>query len=57
VVFVDDGTAVAAGTHHDLLRTDPRYRAVVTREPDPAPGPVPAPARAPHTAATMEESA
>jgi ABC-type multidrug transport system fused ATPase/permease subunit len=34
VVFVDDGEATAAGRHHDLLRTHPRYRAVVTREPD-----------------------
>jgi ABC-type multidrug transport system fused ATPase/permease subunit len=34
VVFVDDGSATAAGRHHDLLRTNPRYRAVVTREPD-----------------------
>jgi ABC-type multidrug transport system fused ATPase/permease subunit len=32
VVFVDEGTATAVGRHHDLLRTDARYRAVVTRE-------------------------
>ncbi|WP_225846680.1 ABC transporter ATP-binding protein [Streptomyces sp. HPF1205] len=32
VVFVEDGTAAAVGGHHDLLRTNPRYRAVVTRE-------------------------
>lgn len=32
VVLVHGGTAVAAGTHRDLLRTEPRYRAVVTRE-------------------------
>ncbi|WUH94990.1 ABC transporter ATP-binding protein/permease [Streptomyces sp. NBC_00433] len=57
VVFVDDGTAVAAGGHHDLLRTEPRYRAVVTREADPGTGPVPAPAGAARTTATMEESA
>ncbi|SHL47098.1 ABC transporter transmembrane domain-containing protein [Actinacidiphila paucisporea] len=57
VVFVDDGTAVAAGGHHDLLRTDPRYRAVVTREADPGTDPLPAPAGAPRTTATMEESA
>ncbi|MYS24403.1 ABC-type multidrug transport system, ATPase and permease component [Streptomyces sp. DvalAA-14] len=34
VVFVDDGTATAAGRHQDLLREHPRYRAVVTRETD-----------------------
>jgi ABC-type multidrug transport system fused ATPase/permease subunit len=57
VVFVDDGTVTATGGHHDLLRTNPRYRAVVTRDDggDPAPDPVPAPA--PRTASPMEESA
>ncbi|MEE4542299.1 ABC transporter ATP-binding protein [Streptomyces sp. V4-01] len=41
VVFVDEGIATAAGSHHDLLRTDARYRAVVTREsaPEPSDGP------------------
>ncbi|MYV58699.1 ATP-binding cassette domain-containing protein, partial [Streptomyces sp. SID4931] len=34
VVLVHEGTVVAVGTHHDLLRTEPRYRAVVTRETD-----------------------
>ncbi|WFB11136.1 ABC transporter ATP-binding protein/permease [Streptomyces sp. LX-29] len=34
VVFVRDGTAVAAGTHRELLRADPAYLAVVTRETD-----------------------
>jgi ABC-type hemin transport system ATPase subunit len=34
VVFVDDGRAAATGTHRELLRADPRYRAVVTRETD-----------------------
>ncbi|TVL89602.1 ABC transporter ATP-binding protein [Streptomyces sp. SAJ15] len=34
VVFVRDGTAVAAGTHRELLRADPAYQAVVTRETD-----------------------
>ncbi|WP_333768757.1 ABC transporter ATP-binding protein [Streptomyces sp. IBSBF 2435] len=57
VVFVDDGTAVAAGGHHELLRTDPRYRAVVTREADPGSAPVPAPVGVPRPTATMEESA
>ncbi|MFJ9823689.1 ABC transporter transmembrane domain-containing protein [Streptomyces sp. NPDC101160] len=34
VVLVDGGTAVAVGTHRALLATEPRYRAVVTRETD-----------------------
>ncbi|GGV86511.1 ABC transporter [Streptomyces gelaticus] len=43
VVLVHRGTVVAVGGHRDLLRTEPRYRAVVTRETDeeiaaPAPG-------------------
>lgn len=42
VVFVHDGTAAASGTHHELLRTDAAYRAVVTREPEPERGPAPA---------------
>ncbi len=32
VVLVHEGKAVAVGTHRDLLRGEPRYRAVVTRE-------------------------
>ncbi|MEW2029084.1 ABC transporter ATP-binding protein [Streptomyces roseifaciens] len=36
VVFVQEGRAVATGTHRGLLRDDPAYRAVVTRETDPA---------------------
>ncbi|MFI8007409.1 ABC transporter transmembrane domain-containing protein [Streptomyces sp. NPDC086010] len=32
VVLVHEGTVVAAGTHRELLRNEPRYRAVVTRE-------------------------
>ncbi|MET9801997.1 ABC transporter ATP-binding protein [Streptomyces sp. NPDC006368] len=32
VVLVHGGAAVAVGTHRELLRTEPRYRAVVTRE-------------------------
>ncbi|MFE1429150.1 ABC transporter ATP-binding protein [Streptomyces sp. PDY-4] len=32
VVFLHDGTVAAAGGHRELLRTEPRYRAVVTRE-------------------------
>ncbi|WP_316742605.1 ABC transporter ATP-binding protein [Streptomyces sp. MK7] len=34
VVLVHEGTAVAVGVHRDLVRTEPRYRAVVTRETD-----------------------
>ncbi|GGS54249.1 ABC transporter ATP-binding protein [Streptomyces parvus] len=34
VVLVHEGTVVAVGTHHDLLRNEPHYRAVVTRETD-----------------------
>lgn len=34
VVLVHQGTVVAVGGHRELLRTDPRYRAVVTRETD-----------------------
>ncbi|MFJ5046329.1 ABC transporter transmembrane domain-containing protein [Streptomyces sp. NPDC088719] len=34
VVLVHEGTVVAVGTHRDLLRTEPHYRAVVTRETD-----------------------
>lgn len=34
VVLVHGGTVVAAGTHRELLRDEPRYRAVVTRETD-----------------------
>lgn len=36
VVFVRDGVAVGTGTHRELLRSEPGYRAVVTREPEPA---------------------
>ncbi|GAA0582911.1 ABC transporter ATP-binding protein [Streptomyces crystallinus] len=34
VVLVHDGEAASVGVHRELLRTDPRYRAVVTRETD-----------------------
>ncbi|MFF4260970.1 ABC transporter transmembrane domain-containing protein [Streptomyces virginiae] len=34
VVLIDEGTVAAVGTHRDLLRSEPRYRAVVTRETD-----------------------
>jgi ABC-type multidrug transport system fused ATPase/permease subunit len=32
VVFVPEGRVEAVGTHHDLLHSNARYRAVVTRE-------------------------
>ena len=35
VVFVPDGRVDAVGTHHELVRTNQRYRAVVTREDEP----------------------
>ncbi|MEU1281494.1 ABC transporter ATP-binding protein [Streptomyces sp. NPDC005805] len=34
VVLVHEGAVCATGTHRDLLRTEPRYRSVVTRETD-----------------------
>ncbi|MFJ6569566.1 ABC transporter transmembrane domain-containing protein [Streptomyces sp. NPDC091292] len=34
VVLVHDGEVAAAGVHRELVRTEPRYRAVVTRETD-----------------------
>ncbi|MER7621059.1 ABC transporter ATP-binding protein [Streptomyces sp. NPDC126503] len=34
VVLVHEGQALAVGTHRELLATEPRYRAVVTRETD-----------------------
>ncbi|MDT9684409.1 ABC transporter ATP-binding protein [Streptomyces sp. TRM76323] len=36
VVLVHGGRAVAAGTHRELLRAEPRYRAVVSRGAEPA---------------------
>ncbi|MFC0430281.1 ABC transporter ATP-binding protein [Kutzneria buriramensis] len=36
VVFVHEGTASDTGRHHDLLRGNPHYRAVVAREDDSA---------------------
>ncbi len=35
VVFIPDGRVDAVGTHHELVHTNPRYRAVVTREEEP----------------------
>lgn len=37
VVFLDDGTVFAEGHHADLLRTEPRYAALVTRTEDAVP--------------------
>jgi putative ABC transport system ATP-binding protein len=34
VAFVEDGRVVAVGAHRDLLASQPRYTAVVTREED-----------------------
>ncbi|MFG3196911.1 ABC transporter transmembrane domain-containing protein [Streptomyces sp. NPDC048208] len=34
VVFLHDGEVAATGTHRELIGTEPRYRAVVTRETD-----------------------
>lgn len=34
VVLLHEGTVAAVGGHHDLVRSDARYRAVVTRETD-----------------------
>jgi len=36
VAFLREGRVVATGTHADLLAHDPAYRAVVTRESEPA---------------------
>ncbi|MGS2586538.1 ABC transporter transmembrane domain-containing protein [Streptomyces hebeiensis] len=35
VAFVHEGTVTAAGPHRELLRAEPAYRAVVTRETEP----------------------
>ena len=35
VVFVPEGRVEAVGSHHELVLTNPRYRAVVTREEEP----------------------
>ncbi|QKW05298.1 ABC transporter ATP-binding protein [Streptomyces sp. NA04227] len=48
VVLVHEGKVAATGTHHELLRGEARYRAVVTREQDdtaPADGALPTPRR------------
>jgi ABC-type multidrug transport system fused ATPase/permease subunit len=35
VVFVPHGEVEAVGTHHELINSNPNYRAVVTREEEP----------------------
>ena len=57
VVFVEDGRAAAVGTHRELLRSLPRYRAAVTREPDSAPGTTPGLAPDAPPDRTLEETA
>ncbi|MET9494236.1 ABC transporter ATP-binding protein [Streptomyces sp. NPDC006552] len=42
VVFVHEGEVAAVGVHRELVRTEPRYRAVVTRETDEETAAVPA---------------
>ena len=34
VLFLQDGIVTARGTHHELLHTNPAYRAVVIRGED-----------------------
>jgi ABC-type multidrug transport system ATPase subunit len=34
VAFLHEGEVVAVGTHRELVHSEPRYRAVVTRETD-----------------------
>jgi ATP-binding cassette subfamily B protein len=34
VAFLEDGTILAVGTHHELLETVPEYRAVLAQEAD-----------------------
>jgi ABC-type transport system involved in cytochrome bd biosynthesis fused ATPase/permease subunit len=34
VVYLVEGRAAATGTHHELLRTEPGYRALVSRGAD-----------------------
>ncbi len=36
VVLVRDGRVAASGSHRELMRGEPAYRAVVTREEEPA---------------------
>ncbi|MFK0294146.1 ABC transporter transmembrane domain-containing protein [Streptomyces sp. NPDC090442] len=52
VVFVQGGKVAGEAPHRELLVTHPEYRAVVTREPDPAPA-----ASTPRTEPTIEETA
>ncbi|WP_149182923.1 ABC transporter ATP-binding protein [Streptomyces sp. TRM49041] len=51
VVLVHEGKAVAVGTHRELLRDEPRYRAVVSREAEASP---PEPSASPASPASPE---
>ncbi|MFF1449096.1 ABC transporter transmembrane domain-containing protein [Streptomyces sp. NPDC058274] len=59
VVLVDEGAVVAVGVHRELVHSEPRYRAVVTRETDDeATGAGPAKPRetdSPHGGGALEE--
>ncbi|WP_328899038.1 ABC transporter ATP-binding protein/permease [Streptomyces sp. NBC_00441] len=54
VALVHGGTVVAVGTHRELLRTEERYRAVVTRETDDEVEPAAAPEHGEPAAAPQE---
>ncbi|MFF9333990.1 ABC transporter transmembrane domain-containing protein [Streptomyces albogriseolus] len=62
VVFLHEGSVVAVGGHRELVRTEPRYRAVVTRETEQETAPAtglradgPGMDRVPHGLAELEE--
>ncbi|MFE7574041.1 ABC transporter transmembrane domain-containing protein [Streptomyces sp. NPDC057521] len=50
VALVHGGAVVAVGTHRELMRTEERYRTVVTRETDDEAEPTPAPEHGEHAA-------
>ncbi|MFK0102271.1 ABC transporter transmembrane domain-containing protein [Streptomyces sp. NPDC091040] len=50
VALVHGGTVVAVGTHRELMRTEERYRSVVTRETDDEAEPAAAPEHGEHAA-------
>ncbi|MEW1891632.1 ABC transporter ATP-binding protein [Streptomyces sp. NBC_00523] len=50
VALVHGGTVVAVGTHRELMRTEERYRTVVTRETDDEAEPAAAPEHSEHAA-------
>ncbi|MEV8020091.1 ABC transporter ATP-binding protein [Streptomyces sp. NPDC086554] len=53
VVFLYEGEVVAVGEHRELVHSEPRYRAVVTRETDDEPAPTPPASAAPPTSPTL----